>query len=204
MIPVDTVRHQVAIAGQVTDSQQNRALGGAQVRISAGPAEFMNWLAVRAIQYGAAWETLRDRPDQVFTAGDGHFHFMDLPNGQYTLTVSLPGAGTSYGSAQAQATVSRNAQGKITMAVSDIALPPTAIKGKVTGPGNVNVVMAKVRLQGSGEQTFSDGQGRYLLAGLETGNRTVLVSAQGFRSLSRPVTLNNAGAVQTLDFALTT
>ena len=200
----ETVRHQVAIAGQVSDAQGNVPLGGARVRITSGPAVFTNWLAVHALQYGEAWATLPKRPDQVLTAADGHFHFMDLPNGQYTLTVSLPGAGTRYGSAQVQATVSRNAQGKITMAASDIALPPTTIKGRVNGPGNANVAMAKIRVQGSGEQTFSDGQGRYLLTGLETGSRTVLVTAQGFRPLSRPVTLTAAGAVQTLDFALTT
>jgi hypothetical protein len=204
MISVETVRHQVAIAGRVSDAQRNVALGGAFVKITAGPAEFMNWLAAHALQYGEAWATLTKRPDQVLTAADGHFHFMDLPNGQYTLTASLPGAGTRYGSAQVQASVSRNAQARIAMAVSDMALPPTAVRGRVTGPGNANVVMAKVRVQGSGEQTFSDGQGRYLLAGVETGSRTVLVTAQGFRPLSRPVNLTAAGAVQTLDFALTT
>ena len=146
---------------------------------------------------------LTERPDQTLTATDGHFHFMDLPNGQYTLVASMPDSGSRYGTAQTQLSVSRNASGHIVMAVADIALPPTTIKGKVTGPGSTNVMMAKIQVQGSGEQTFSDSQGRYLLTGIETGNRTILVSAQGLQSNSRPVTLGSAGLVQTVDFNLT-
>jgi carboxypeptidase family protein len=200
----ETVRHQAAITGRVTDAQLIRPLGGARVRISAGPAAFMNWLAIHALQYEDTWATLTERPDQKKTAADGHFHFMDLPNGQYTLVASLPDTGNRYGTAQVQASVSRDANGHIAMAISDIALSPTTIKGKVTGPSAANIMMAKVQIQGSGEQTFSDSQGRYLLTGLETGARTVLVSAQGFQSSSRAVTLGSAGLVQTVDFTLTT
>jgi len=89
------------------------------------------------------------------------------------------------------------------MAVADITLPPTAIKGTVTGPNATKVAMAKIQILRSGDQAFSDAQGNYLLAGVEIGNRTVLVSAQGFQSISQTIALGPAGVLQTLDFALT-
>jgi hypothetical protein len=59
-----------------------------------------------------------------------------------------------------------------------------------------------VQIQGSGEQVFSDAAGRYLLAGLETGARTVVVSAQGYKANNRIVQLNQIGAEQQLNIAL--
>lgn len=202
MIQWETVGHQVAIAGKVTDAQTNRELSRALVKITSAPAEFMNWLNNRAIQYGTRWKSMLERPDQVLTATDGHFHFLDLPNGGYTLSASLPGAGTRYGTDQTQVTVSRDAQGKIAVVAADFTLPPTTIKGRVNGPSATKIAMAQVRVRGSGEQTFSDSEGSYLLTSLEAGNRTVMVSARGYRPLSRPMTLDAPGTVQTLDITL--
>ena len=202
MTALVTVRHQAAIAGRVTDTQTGRGLGAALVRITAAPAEFMAWLNLHALQYGAMWTTRLDRLDQTVTAADGHFHFVDLPNGQYTLTASLPGLGSRYGAQQAQATVARTAEGKIVMAVADLALSPTTLMGKVTGPNGATVVMAQVRVNGSGERTYSNGQGRYLLTGLEVGNRKVSVSAQGFQPVTQAMTLGAAGDERTLNFSL--
>lgn len=202
MTTLVTIRHQVAISGRVTDAQTRRCLGGAQVRISSAPAEFTAWLGIHALQYGAAWATRNERPDQMVTAVDGHFHFMDLPDGQYTLTVSLPGSGSRYGVAQAQALVARTAQGKIIMAISDLTLPPTTLKGRISGSNSTNVVMAQVRVNGSGERTYTNSQGQYLLAGLEVGNRTVSVTAQGFQPVTQAITLGVAGSEETLNFSL--
>jgi hypothetical protein len=146
-----------------------------------------------------------ERPDRTRTAGDGHFHFMDLPNGEYTLVASLPGFGGRYGAADEALTVTRGAEGNIIMVTADIQLPPTTLKGTITTQvqeGSVPVVLAEVRVAGSGERAFSDEQGRYLLYGLETGLRTVLVSAKGYQAVSHVVGFVAAGMEEILDLVL--
>jgi len=202
VITWEVARHQVAIAGRVTDSQTNQTVRGAQVQIAAAPPEFITWLVNRAMQYGSHWRKLIERPDRTRTATDGHFHFVDLPDGQYTLAASLPDSGSRYGVAQVTVAVSRDAQGRIVRAAADIALPPTALSGQITGQGGAALVMAEVRVKGSGERTFSDAQGRYLLAGLEIGSRSVQVATQGYQPASQTVLLSQAGSVQTLNFTL--
>jgi hypothetical protein len=203
MIHWETVRHQVAIAGRVVDAQLSQPLRGVLVRITSGPVEFMSGLQLRALQYGEDWVGMIERPDRTMSAGDGHFHFIDLPNGHYTLLASLPGTGSRYGTVQAQPTVSRGAGGNIVRVTVDMILPITTIKGKVTGSGGSPLSMAKIRVLGSGEQTFSDVQGRYLLPGIEAGSRDITVSAQGYQTNTRQITLGAPGSVQTADVALT-
>lgn len=199
----EEIRHQVAISGRVTDAQTGRAIGSAQVRIIAAPLVFMEWLANRAKQYGDKWKIMMERPDRIRTAADGHFHFMDLPDGQYTLTASLPGSGTRYGTAQNVVTVTRDAEGNITMAVADMDLPSTMLNGRITIQNTTDpVVMAEVLIQGIGERTFSDGDGQYLLAGLEIGQRTVVISAQGYQQISHTVQFSQAGEELTSDFIM--
>jgi hypothetical protein len=130
-----------------------------------------------------------------------------LPPGQYGLTASLPGSGSRYGTADIHVTVSRASlpgdPGKITPAPADLALSPTTLKGQVTGTDvRKPLLLAEVRIQGSGERAFTDARGHYLLAGLEVGARTVLVSAQGYTARRATVQLRPAGAVLELDVAL--
>jgi hypothetical protein len=196
-------RHAVAISGNVADGQTSRAIGGARVEITAAPAAFSDRLALHAMQYGSRWAALKERPDRTYTAVDGHFHFMDLPDGDYTLTVTLSGSGSRYGVAQVTATVSRDAGGNILMATANTSLAPTTLKGQITSADSgAAVVMAEVCVEGSGERMFSGPNGAYILTGLEAGRRTVSVSAQGYESVTWQVDVGPAGAVQTLDFAL--
>jgi hypothetical protein len=146
----EEVRHRVALAGQVTDAQTGKAVVGAQVRISAAPPAFVG------------------RPDRSDTAADGSFHFLDLPAGQYTLTVSLPGAGSRYGTAQGQVTVTDNA-----LAAASFVLPPTTVKGTINGAPQgkppVPLASASVRVQGNrpgGRQSDAGGLGPRVPAGL--------------------------------------
>lgn len=201
MVKIEATRHQVALAGQVTDKQTGRTIDGAQIEVTSAPPEFTDWLDNRRIQYGDRWNSMVERPDRTRTEPDGHFHFIDLPDGEYTLTASLPGVGSRYGTAQLVVTVSRDDKGNINMAQADIALPPTTIKGKISKQSAESVPMAEVRVKGSGERVFSNSKGEYLMAGLEKGKRTVLVSAQGFKEASQTAQLNR-GAVHTLNFTL--
>ena len=201
MVTWEKIRHQVAVAGRVTDDETKKAIGGALVKITDAPEAFTDWLAVRAEQYGDRWETMVERPDQTITVADGHFHFMDLPDGAYTLTAELPGYGTRYGTAEVEATVERDADGNITMSTADITLTPTSVKGRITNNEGSSVLMAEVRVKGSGERTFSDGNGEYSLTGLEAGSRTVQVSAQGHQPKNEDVQLGE-GDTETLNFAL--
>lgn len=197
------IRHQVAIAGRVIDARTNKAIKGVLVSITRAPAAFTNWLAVKALQYDETqWANMFERPDRTRTAPDGHFHFMDLPDGQYTLTASLPGSGSRYGEVKKRVTVTHDNGGDITMAEVELALPSTTIKGKIGNRNNKPVVMAEVRLKGSGEYVFSDSKGDYLLAGLETGKRTVVVSAQGYKSNVRVVSVEKVGTMKTANFVL--
>ena len=202
-LSVQPIRHQVALAGQVKDAQTQRPVDRAQVAITAAPAAFTAWLALKAIQYGEGWDRLGERPDHTRTAPDGHFHFLDLPDGQYTLTVSLPGAGSRYGTAEVNAQVARSLHDPAKITPADIALPPTTLKGQVTDATTHEAVsLAEVLVQGSGERTFSDTQGNYCLVGLEVGTRTVQVSARGYKAYIQTVQLRQAGAEQQLTVAL--
>ncbi|MBU1232457.1 MAG: carboxypeptidase-like regulatory domain-containing protein [Proteobacteria bacterium] len=201
MMIIESTRHQVAIAGQVIDKQTGWVIAGARVEISSSPPTFEEWLSERKKQYGDGWEQMEERADRVRTAADGHFHFVNLPGGQYTLTASLLNRGSRYGTAQSNVAVSVAANGDVTMAIADIALPPTTIKGKVTKQGDGVITLAEVKVKGSGERVFTNSKGEYLLTGLEKGERTVLVSAQGCKTGSQTTQLTR-GAVKTLDFVL--
>lgn len=93
----ETVRHQVAISGSVTDAVSGRPLPGARITVTLPKGE----IACAA-------------------AHDGHFHVMDLANGTYGLEASMPKGG--YGTATRQVTVSRNPEGRVLMAVADMQL----------------------------------------------------------------------------------
>jgi len=200
----ETVRRQVAVAGRVIDTRSGKPLPGALVTITGASAAFQKKLAAKAMQYGALWDGMVERNDRTRSRKDGSFYFLDLPDGDYKLQASLPNMGRRYGVLEESATVSRDAAGKIKLAFIDLSLQPTMLEGKITGAGQkTGVVMAEVRVKGSGERTFSDAKGRYVLVALEPGERTVLAVAQGYRPAQQKVALKMPGAAETVNFALT-
>ncbi len=200
----EEVRHQVAIAGRVTDGQTGRAIAAARVRIDSGPPEFDQAVALRRQQFGQRWDGMLERLDGTSTAADGHFHFLDLPAGTYALSVSLPGSGTRFTAGQTEAVVQHDSEGNITMAKADMALSPTTLQGQITDAAGQPVPLANVQLKGSAEKAFSNAQGSYRLSGLETGSRSMLVRARGFQEQTRIVQLPAVGSIQTEDFTLNT
>jgi hypothetical protein len=151
---------------------------------------------------GAAFAV--DRPDQTRTAADGHFHFLDLPDGDYAVTASLPEAGNRYGTAEVNnRSVSRDGDGRIAWTWTDMKVPPTTIGGKVTNQSAAPVKLASVRVKGSGENALSDDTGEYRLSALEVGSRTVSASAPGLKADPKIVQLDEAGKKQVVDIAMT-
>ena len=138
------------------------------------------------------------RSDRTYSAADGHFHFLDLPDGAYSLTASLIGMKRRYAPAQVTATVPRQEAGRIKPAIADIAILATTLKGRITTLNSDDkVVLAEIRIKETGESTFSDLEGAYQLVGLEAADKdaaekphyTVLVKAQGHRSPDPPPTI---------------
>lgn len=196
-------RHRVAIAGRVIDGGTGKPIADATVSLNKTPAAFEQKLAMSSLMYGNRWKTLQQRPDRTRSREDGLFYFLDLPEGTYNVSASIPTYGNRYGTAQQPALVSRNKKGECKTAFVNLTLPPTAVSGKITGPGHkTGVVLAEIRVKGSGERTFSNEEGLYTMAGIEPGKRVLLVSAQGYRPQSQPVTLGDAGISQTLNFSL--
>jgi len=194
------VAHWAAIAGRVTDAITGRGIGGAQVRLQAPPA-FAARLRLVGLQHGERWDLMAERPDRTQTRADGHFHFIDLPPGDYTVEVELPGCGSRYAPASAGVAVRRDEQGAITLATLDLKLPATALTGKITGPDGKPLLLAEVRLADSGERAFSDAAGAYRLTALEAGRRSIQIVARGLQPQGQVVTLSR-GQLFTLDVQL--
>jgi CarboxypepD_reg-like domain/Carboxypeptidase regulatory-like domain len=203
-VPLDTIRHQAALAGVVTVAATGLPLAGARVELTSGPPAFLDGLAVRAALAGPLWDALALRPDRTRTAADGRFRFIDLLDGLYTIAASVPGGGSRFSVTGAQVTVARDSNGTIVMATAVLAVPTTSLSGTITDTSTPAkpLVMAEVRLKGSGERTYTDGQGKYLLVALEAGNRTVVVAAPGHKAVAQAVTLGPPGVGKTLDFVV--
>jgi hypothetical protein len=199
----ETARHVAAIYGRVVDATTKKPVPGALVAIRDTPAVFEKKLQLASMQYGERWATMMERPDRTTSRNDGQFCFMDLLDGQYKLSAAHPNAGRRYGQAEQTVTVKVSNDAKKKRVFVELALPPTTVKGKIAGPGQkTGVAMAEVRVKGSGEQTFSDVQGQYLLTGLEPGKRTITVLAQGYGASSQAVNIPEPGALETLNFNL--
>jgi Carboxypeptidase regulatory-like domain len=200
----EITRRQLAAAGRVIDARTGKALQGATVTMTAMPVAFQKKLALKALQYGAQWSGMPERLDRRRSRLDGSFYFMDLPDGDYQLSATLPGMGRRYGNAEAAVNVSRDNTGRVKVAFVDLALQPTVVEGKITGAGQKGAVaMAQVRVQGSGEQSFSDTKGHYTLACVEPGERSIQAFAQGYRPAVQKVSVKTAGGTGTLNFSLT-
>ena len=124
----ETLRRQIAIAGQVTDAATGKPIPGAQVQITQAPDSFLRKVNLRAKLHGNAWDNMTERVDRQETAADGAYFFLDLPDGDYTITAydfhRLP----SYDYEQNSGTVARDDQGTVQQIQLDVAL--SAFSGK--------------------------------------------------------------------------
>jgi hypothetical protein len=214
----EQVRHQVAIAGILSDPLTQQPIPAAEIRIIQAPQGWRDRLKLKALQFDNQGQTQPGSGDrlwmapggsfalvhladgqytvQTWTAVDGSFKFLDLPDGDYKVQASLPSAGTRYGTGTSKLlTVPHKPQDKITSA--PVELPPTAITGRVTRPGDtgdrstISVPMAKVQILETGDYTYTDDTGDYRLTRLEaskTKDWAIAVTASGYElDASEPV-----------------
>lgn len=146
-----------------------------------------------------------ERPDRTRTASDGHYHFMDLPHGNYTLKASLPEFGTRYSKAIKGDKV-EIIVGKGKMVKVDFAGPATALTGRIVAGNKQPIALAEVTILGTRERTFSDSnkqsKGTYLLSGLEKGSQTIKIFARSYEKKEITVELNQ-GILTRRDIELT-
>lgn len=217
-----TVRHRVAIAGLVLDSMSGKPIAGAHLEITAKPRAYAEKLALlKATQSARSME--REGPDTTRTRADGLFFFLDLPQGSYKLVGFVPKdnahsgepAATNgdrqdpfqwkgdkrYGKAQFSASVTYGPEGFGKLAV--VRLQPTGIKGRVLALANQTpVLMAEVRMKGSGERTFTDAQGQYTISRIrpnERLKRTLQIRARGYRDQAIEVMIDTPGTCKKLE-----
>jgi len=168
------------VGGRVRDKVSGQGLRGVVVRIGGTGGVFA---------------------DETITRSNGLFHFLKVPIGRYGLTAILPGSGTRRLPTTTEVVVAATEDNRPARVFLDVLLKSTAVRGLVSS-GDSPVVMAQVRVKGSGERTFTDREGKYRIDGLEAGKRTVQVTAPGFRKSSKAATLSAAGVEHTLDFKL--
>jgi len=199
-----SIRRRVALYGNVSDAATGKPVEGARVEITLAPRDFAKRLALQARAAGARWRALEERSDRTRTAAGGHFHFLDLPVGSYTVVAYLPAAGSRYGTATSQATLTRvieDSKETVSRMSLDLKLPATIVRGKVTDTTGAPLRLAEVGLRGGPERAVTADAGTYEISGLEAGKRTFVVSARGFKDLTQTVALG-PGVVTTSDFTL--
>jgi hypothetical protein len=173
-------KHRAAICGYVRDASSGVGIPGATV-------------------------VLVDPDVTTKTRADGFYHFLDLPNGSYTLQATAPAQGSRYaGVTVAGVAVASDAAGRPVLdPQGNLGLPPTRLSGRVQRADTLApIARAEVRLRASGAKTMSNNLGQYALSAVEAGAQTVRISAPGFTTHSQSVTLG-AGQNTVVDFNLT-
>ena len=120
-------RRTVSVAGRVTDARTGRSINGVHVKIASG--------STRCI---------------ARTGADGHFHFLDLPDGQYTLTASLPGSGLRDQTAQVEATAFRDVEGnikKLTGSEYKLTIHSKGLNEEITGDDFVSSGSGNIKIK---------------------------------------------------------
>jgi hypothetical protein len=204
MSDFETISHKVSVAGRVTDSRTGKPVSKARVSITTSPAVFKSFLALRAEQYGNAWDLMPERPDRTITDENGHYHFLDLPGGKYKIAAMLSDRNTRYGKSSTEVDVSDKSAENFKHSMADIELPSNSVSGVVTDKDSGQpILFAEIRVRGSGESCLSNSKGEYSLNGFEAASRRLIeVSIRGYKPDSKNIKLSKPGTSKTLDFSL--
>jgi hypothetical protein len=183
-----SAHNRVSIWGRVIDAVTQKPIAGADVMLTRVPATFAKTLEHLAKYAGYEWTIRTQRPDRTRSRADGLFYFLALPDGDYEIRALLPNCGRRYGEVTQKIKVSggdenRSGQDVLKGMWVGLALQPTVIRGRIYDAAKkAGVVMAEVRLKGSGERTFSGPRGDFTLGPVEASKskRTLECFAQGY------------------------
>ena len=205
---IATAHHSVAIGGQVTDAISGKPVAGAEIWITKSPEAYQRRLEVRGREFGEAWNDMRTRPDRTVSRPDGLFYFLDLPEGEYEVTISAPyvprahssaNFGRRYGPETKTVKVARDGKKNYVPDWAIVSLSPTGIQGSLKS-GKANVGYAQVQMQPGGKSTWTDSAGQFEFTGIEPGQYTLLINARGYKPDSiKDVTIRGPGDVKKLD-----
>lgn len=203
MMTITVSSRKITVKGRVTDSLTKTALSGAQVEIVQGPQAFLTRRDIMARH--PDWDRSTERYGRTAVRADGSYYFVDLPTGVYRLQASAPGMGTRYGTGETgnvRVWAGPDADGRVKLSPADIAVPPTHIKGRATNKETgVAIEGAKARLRGDGQVVLTDQDGQYVLGPIAAGSPTLEISAKGFQTEARKVSLSQ-GAGEDLNLTL--
>jgi hypothetical protein len=88
---VSEVRHFVAIAGRVTSNVDQQAVAGAELQLVGYPPSLKMRLEAQEKKGGEQRPWLAEQAYRTLSHDDGHFYFIDLPNGDYEIEVTAAG-----------------------------------------------------------------------------------------------------------------
>jgi hypothetical protein len=174
-VSVFEISHRATVIGMVTDEHTRQPIGGVEVELQ-----------------GSGLHTMR-----AFSRPDGLFAFFDVPEGSYAAAARWPEGLSRYGVAIGDVRVDAGALRK--PATVNLALRPTLLRGRIVDPDGQGVPVAFVRLRNGADRCYTNEAGEYVLAGIESGERELLISARGYDATAKLVKLAEAGAQRTLD-----
>lgn len=88
------IHRQVVIAGRILNDE-NKPVAGTQVTITAKAGKFKRQIENASGEESTIWKNLNKRPDRTRSRLDGLYFFLDLPEGEYTVTATDSRSGQS-------------------------------------------------------------------------------------------------------------
>lgn len=171
MVDQQTIRHWVAIAGRVSDSQTQQPIVGAELTLVDGPPAFQE--IVDVCRRDPQWEERKVRLNHTVSRSGGLFFFLDLPTGgPYQLEIVVPHQATRYGRQRHNqpidvAPMPASAAHPVRYHWADVALTATSVTGVVlTEVAGAQKPVAKATVTVQDAQTATDEEGKFTLHGL--------------------------------------
>jgi hypothetical protein len=171
MAEQQAIRHWVAIAGRVTDSQTQQPIVGAELTLVDGPPAFQS--IVEVCRSDPQWEQRQARLNHTVSRSGGMFFFTDLPaGGPYQLEVVVPRQAARYGRQQHNQQINvapkpESAVHPVRYQWADVVLVATGVTGVVlTDVAGEQKPVAKATVELQDAQMVTDKDGTFGLHGL--------------------------------------